>query len=121
MSGAIVLDNDATAQLTAAIQPKLVEAGWMQDGEDTTLAEYIILMLANGKNEEQVAAELAGDLLGLGPDDPGAREFSHWLFQQIAQMQSGGAQQEQQSGGEAAGGDEVMGDASESSTGLDNM
>jgi hypothetical protein len=116
----IILDGPTTAALNAAIQPKLAEVGWSTGGaDDSALAEYIILMLANGKTQDQIAAELSGDLLNLGPDDPGAREFAQWLFEQVAyltqQQQNGGAvQQNGQAAGSMDGGhDEVMGDASE--------
>ncbi len=67
-----------------AIQPKLVEVGWASPGaDDGALSEYIILMLVNGKTQDQIASELSGDLLSLGPDDPGARDFAKWLFEQI--------------------------------------
>ncbi|TAQ89223.1 hypothetical protein B7494_g2434 [Chlorociboria aeruginascens] len=75
--------------LNTAIQPKLVEVGWSSEGtDDSALSEYIILMLSNGKTQEQIAAELSGDLLNLGPDDPGARDFAQWLFQQVDLLNS---------------------------------
>lgn len=67
-----------------AVLPKLVEAGWSSGGEDdSSLAEYVVLMLVNGKTKEEIASELSNDLLGLGPDDPGAAQFAHWLFDQV--------------------------------------
>lgn len=87
MSVEVVLETPLAAALHAAIQPKLVEVGWSTGtDDDSALSEYIILMLANGKTQEQVAAELSGDLLNLGDDDPGAKEFSQWLFSQVAAM-----------------------------------
>lgn len=80
----IAMNTPLADALNSAIQPKLVEVGWATGGaDDGALTEYILLMLVNGKNQEQIATELAGDLLGLSPDDPGARDFSQWLFQQI--------------------------------------
>ncbi|KUJ23956.1 uncharacterized protein LY89DRAFT_571587 [Mollisia scopiformis] len=90
MSIEVSVDTPLAQALSAAIQPKLVEVGWSTGSGDDALAEYIILMLANGKTQEQIAAELSGDLLSLGPDDPGARDFSQWLFQQVEVL---GAQQ----------------------------
>jgi nuclear polyadenylated RNA-binding protein NAB2 len=73
----------ATA-LQNVVQPRLAEAGWTTGGlDDSALSEYIILMLANGKTQEQIASELSNDLLGLGPEDDGAVNFSRWLFQQV--------------------------------------
>lgn len=84
MSVEVVLDTPLAHSLNNAIQPKLVEVGWSTGSDDdSALAEYIILMLVNGKTQEQIAAELSGDLLNLGPDDPGARDFSQWLFEQV--------------------------------------
>ncbi|KAH8198628.1 hypothetical protein TruAng_007218 [Truncatella angustata] len=71
--------------LNSAIRPKLVENGWASDGgDDSPLSEYILLMLVNGKTQDEIAAELASDLLGLGPDDPVVAQFVQWLFEQIA-------------------------------------
>jgi len=80
----IAMNTPLADALNSAIQPKLVEVGWATGGaDDGALTEYILLMLVNGKNQDQIATELAGDLLGLSPDDPGARDFSQWLFHQI--------------------------------------
>ena len=80
----ISLNTPLAEALNAVIQPKLVEVGWGTGGaDDSALAEYIILMLVNGKTQDQIASELSGDLLGLGSDDPSTREFSQWLFEQI--------------------------------------
>lgn len=89
MSVEVVLDSPLAHALNASIQPKLVEVGWSTGGaDDSALSEYIILMLANGKTQEQIAAELSGDLLNLGDDDPGARDFSKWLFDQVGSLSS---------------------------------
>ncbi|RDW78077.1 putative nuclear polyadenylated rna-binding protein nab2 protein [Coleophoma crateriformis] len=85
----VSLETPLAHALNAAIQPKLVEVGWSTGGDDdSALTEYIMLMLANGKTQEQIAAELSGDLLNLGPDDPGARDFSQWLFEQVILLNS---------------------------------
>jgi len=76
--------------LQNVLQPKLAEMGWSTEGsDDSALAEYIVLMLASGKTQDQIAAELSTDLLGLGPDDPGASAFAQWLFEQVHRLQSG--------------------------------
>ncbi|KAI5867045.1 hypothetical protein GGS23DRAFT_593775 [Durotheca rogersii] len=81
----VAMNTPLADALNVVIQPKLVEVGWATGGaDDSALSEYIILMLVNGKTQDQIAAELAGDLLSLGPDDPGARDFAKWLFDQIA-------------------------------------
>ncbi|KAL0938774.1 nuclear polyadenylated rna-binding protein [Colletotrichum truncatum] len=84
MTVQVVLNTPLADALSAAIQPKLIEAGWASD--DAALAEYIILMLVNGRTQEQIAHELATDLLGLAPDDPACSDFAAWLFQQVEQL-----------------------------------
>ncbi|KAI1433768.1 hypothetical protein GGR50DRAFT_695817 [Xylaria sp. CBS 124048] len=88
MSVEISLNTPLADALNSVIQPKLMEVGWAQSNDDAALSEYIILMLVNGKTQDQIAAELAGDLLNLGPDDPAARDFTYWLFEQISTLQA---------------------------------
>ncbi|WEW58059.1 hypothetical protein PRK78_003526 [Emydomyces testavorans] len=84
MAISVELNTPLAQALNEAIQPKLVEVGWSTGGgDDSALAEYVILMLVNGKTQEQIASELANDLLGLGPDDTEAVDFSRWLFEQV--------------------------------------
>ncbi|KAI0007486.1 hypothetical protein F4779DRAFT_629129 [Xylariaceae sp. FL0662B] len=87
MAVEVAMNTPLADALNMAIQPKLVEVGWATGGaDDSALSEYIILMLVNGKTQDQIAAELAGDLLSLGPDDPGAQEFAKWLFNEIESL-----------------------------------
>jgi hypothetical protein len=80
----VLPDTPLAEALNSVIQPKLNELGWVTGGaDDTALTEYVVLMLINGKSQDEIAFELSGDLLGLGPDDPGARQFATWLFEQI--------------------------------------
>jgi hypothetical protein len=123
MSVEVILETPLSNALNAAIQPKLVEVGWSTGSDDdSALSEYIILMLVNGKTQEQIASELSGDLLNLGPDDPGARDFSQWLFEQVdvlnAELSGGGgfpAAQSAVAQGDTTNGtqDAEMGDVSE--------
>ena len=123
MSIEVVLGSPLAQALNAAIQPKLVEVGWSTGAEDSELAEYIILMLVNGKTQEEIAAELSGDLLNLGDDDPGAKDFSQWLLLQVNTLSSpqhGGntfpaaGDSNNQDPFSNAGKDAEMGDASDS-------
>lgn len=82
----VAFDSPLATAINTAIQPKLQEVGWATESDASSLAELIVLMLANGKSEEEIAAEMAGDLLHLEPGDSTAREFSSWLFQQIDQL-----------------------------------
>ena len=93
-------DSPLAAQLQHVVQPKLAEFGWTTGGDDTTLFEYILLMLANDKNEAQVAAELSNDLLDLGPENTETQQFAQWLFEQIEALKrqlSGGGEDVAQS------------------------
>ncbi|KAK1968911.1 hypothetical protein LZ32DRAFT_623967 [Colletotrichum eremochloae] len=104
MTVQVVLNTPLADALSAAIQPKLVEAGWASGSDDdAALVEYIILMLVNGRTQEQIATELAADLLGLGPEDPGAMEFAGWLFQQAEHINA------QLNGSQPAGSDMMSG------------
>jgi hypothetical protein len=69
--------------LNSAVHAKLLEVGWGSE-DDTSLAEFIVLMLVNGKSEEQIATELASDIL---PEGEGTQEFARWLFEQVQVLQ----------------------------------
>ncbi|MCJ1424223.1 hypothetical protein MMC29_002110 [Sticta canariensis] len=80
----VTLNTPLAEALSEVVQPKLSEIGWNTGGlDDSALGEYIILMLVNGKTQEQIAAELSNDLLNLEPENSGAIDFSRWLFEQV--------------------------------------
>lgn len=84
MAVEVALKTPLAEALSEVVQPKLSEIGWNTGGaDDSALGEYIILMLVNGKTQEQIAAELSNDLLNLEPDNSGATDFSKWLFEQV--------------------------------------
>lgn len=96
MTTAVAVGTPLAEALGNVIQPKLIEMGWSSDGgDDSALTEYVILMLVNGKTQEQIAGELSNDLLGLGEGDTQALDFSRWLFEQVdvlnQQLNGGGA------------------------------
>ena len=122
------------------VQTKLSEVGWSTGGlDDSALSEYIILMLVNGKTQDQIATELATDLLSLEPGDSAGVDFASWLFQQVDSLnrelngisiQGAATQQDQNSlqystvsgqsnggdvlsGGETSSADTEMGDSAE--------
>ncbi|KAL1846611.1 oxygen-dependent protoporphyrinogen oxidase [Paecilomyces lecythidis] len=101
MTTAVALGTPLAEALSSAIPPKLAEMGWSTGGgEDSALTEYIILMLVNGKTQDQISSELSNDLLGLGEGDTQALEFSRWLFEQVETLDrqfNGGGSSEQQS------------------------
>lgn len=78
-------------QLKSAVQAKAIEHSWTQDEDDTSLAEYIVLMVANGKTQDQIAAELSGDLL---QDAGGIEEFAQWLTDYVAKLTGAGGNDE---------------------------
>jgi hypothetical protein len=81
----IALETPLAEALSSAVHSKIVEEGWTQE-DDTSLAEYIVLMLANGKTQDQIASELAGELL---QDAKGTTEFAQWLFDQVNMLSNG--------------------------------
>ena len=84
MAVEVALNTPLADALTNVVQPKLSEVGWSTGGlDDSALGEYIILMLVNGKTQDQIAVELSNDLLNLPPEDTGATEFAKWLFEQV--------------------------------------
>ena len=84
MTVEIAMQTPLAEALQREVQKKLVENGWApSDDSDNTMAEYIILMLVNGRVEDEIAGELARDLLNLDPEDNSAREFSKWLFETV--------------------------------------
>ncbi|KAK0338159.1 oxygen-dependent protoporphyrinogen oxidase [Friedmanniomyces endolithicus] len=79
--------GSALAQtIQAAAQAKLMENGWAPEENDTTLSEYVTMMLVNGKDMQGVQSELGGELLGVGEDDPQVAEFTRWLFDQARSL-----------------------------------
>ena len=93
------------------VQPKLAEFGWTTGGDDTTLFDYILLMLSNGKNEEQVATELSNDLLDEAEgENTDTHRFARWLFEQVDQLRGNFA------GGNAPVADNQMEDAAHDSS-----
>jgi hypothetical protein len=87
MSVEVALGTPLAEALNMAIQGKIAELGWAGPGtEGSAMSEYFLLMLANGKTESEIAAEIAGDLLQLGPDDETAPGFAHWLFEQVGAL-----------------------------------
>jgi len=70
--------------LNMAIQGKIADLGWASGGaEGSAMSEYFILMLANGKSQDEIATEITNDLLGLAAEDESPRAFAAWLFDQI--------------------------------------
>jgi hypothetical protein len=72
-------DNNSAEAFNRLVHDRVVSEGWTEV-DDTSLAEYLVLMLANDKTQTQVAAELPELIEGV----QGTDEFASWLFQQIS-------------------------------------
>jgi len=87
MAVEVLTGTPLAEELHKVVLPKLATMGWSTGGmDDAALAEYIILMLANGSTQDQIASEITNDLLDLAPDDPSipsVTEFANWLFGQV--------------------------------------
>lgn len=84
MAVELVVGTPLAEALNSAVHAKLLEVGWGSE-DDTSLAEFIVLMLVNGKTEDQIASELASDIL---PEGEGTQEFARWLFEQVQVLQN---------------------------------
>lgn len=128
MLPAIAQDSPLAGAISNVVRPKLVELGWIADDQESALSDYIVLMLINGKTQEQVATEISNDFLGLEEGDTQALEFSNWLFGQVeilnqqingvsneaATTQAPSFGQDGQDSGQPQGQDAEMGDAGDS-------
>jgi nuclear polyadenylated RNA-binding protein NAB2 len=88
--------SSLAASIQRAAQAKLMENGWAPEETDTTLSEYVTMMLVNGKDMAGVQSELGGELLGVGEDDPDVAAFSRWLFDEARNLSGQGASTLQQ-------------------------
>ncbi|KAF8543830.1 hypothetical protein BDD12DRAFT_164071 [Trichophaea hybrida] len=110
---ALALNTPLAEALNNRIQPKLVEIGWSVGDDNSPLGEYICLMMVNGKSQDQIASELSGDLLGLGPDDASAAQFARWLFDELEALKKSMGEANSNTEKSVANGDEEMGDVVE--------
>ena len=83
MSIEVQSESPLAKALQDVVRNKLVEMGWSTGLQDDTLCEYIILMLANGKSKQELATELATDLLEMDSQNPDTASFADWLFEQV--------------------------------------
>lgn len=96
MAVEVIAGTPLADELQKSVQPKLVEMGWSTGAaDDSALSEYIILMLVNGKTQEEVASDLASDLLGLDSEDQSAAAFAKWLFEEVNRLGGGSEAQTQ--------------------------
>lgn len=79
----VQLGTPLAEALSQAIQSKFNELGWASGGADEALADYIVLMLGNGKTQQEIITELSSDFLGIPSDDPNLGDFVRWVFEQV--------------------------------------
>lgn len=79
----VLNESPLAMALNQAIQLKLGELGWASGDSDTALAEFIVLLLVDQKEPDQVLEEITGGIIPVGPEDPSAKQFVEWLFDQI--------------------------------------
>jgi hypothetical protein len=79
----VQLGTPLAKALSQAIQQKFNELGWASGGADEALADYIVLMIGNGKTQQEITSELSTDFLSIPSDDPNLLEFVRWLFDHI--------------------------------------
>lgn len=115
MSFQVTPGSPLAEALNSAIQAKLMEVGFAQASDAHALAEYIILMLVNGKGQQDILTELSTDLLGLPEDDPTTIQFVSWLFEHAESLknQLDNGQPEAQGNGNAADGSTAQAAASD--------
>ena len=85
MSIELIAGSPQAAQLQNQVQSRLVELEFSTE-DDAALAEYIVLMVGNGKTQEQITFELATDFLGIETDNPSVLEFGTWLSEQVSRL-----------------------------------
>ena len=86
MAAAIASGSPQEAALQNAVQAKLIESGLIS-ADDSGLSEYIVLMVVNGNQQQEILNELSTDILDVGPEDQRVSEFVQWLFDQINALQ----------------------------------
>lgn len=91
MSVELVAGSPQAAQLQNQVQSRLVELEFSTE-DDAALAEYIVLMVGNGKTQEQITVELATDFLGIETDNPSVLDFGIWLSEQVSNLTGGSTQ-----------------------------
>ncbi|KAK5663349.1 hypothetical protein OQA88_3777 [Cercophora sp. LCS_1] len=118
MSAELVVGTPVADALNTAIQNKIADLGWAGGStEGAAMSEYFVLMIANGKTADEIAGEISGELLGLGPEDQTAKDFAHWVMEEFQRLSSSGgsassapatSQDEMMDGGYEDGADSAM-------------
>lgn len=89
----VVLGSDESRQLQDLIRVELAHRQWSDGDEDEVMAEYILVMLANNKLQDQIASELE-ELVGDGSNDAttltGVKDFVDWLWKERSKLGSNG-------------------------------
>lgn len=91
MSAELGAGTPLAARLQDLVQSKLVELE-LGTEDDSALAEYIVLMVANGKTQDQISSELATDFLAES-DGAVVTGFAQWLSSQVTSLTGGQVEQ----------------------------
>jgi hypothetical protein len=88
MSLEIASQTPLAEAITASLLPKLVEVGWASEASDAgPIAEFVVLMLVNGKSQDGVVEELVNLT---GSDNDSVVSFVEWLFGEVNRLQNDG-------------------------------
>lgn len=93
------MDNSIAATLQSAIETELARRFDLDDG---TMAEYVVVMLQNGKDAQGITSELTDLVTNFDAS------FTDWVFQQVSRLQSGQAIEYPSSAGNDSIGDQDM-------------
>lgn len=80
------IDSLEAKRLQDVVQREIARRGWSEGEEDAVMSEYVLVMVANKKTQEQIESELK-DLLGEEQDpEAGVESFVSWLWQEASNI-----------------------------------
>lgn len=81
------IDSPEAKRLQDIVQKEIARRGWSEGEEDAVMSEYVLVMVANKKNQQQIASELK-DLLGEDQQnaEAGVESFVSWLWQEASKI-----------------------------------
>lgn len=78
-------------KLKSLVQQRALQIGWTEDSDDTSLSEYIILLIGNDKSQAEIANELSTELI---PGADGIEEFTAWLMKTARSLDGSNVEEE---------------------------
>ncbi|PWN33680.1 uncharacterized protein FA14DRAFT_161412 [Meira miltonrushii] len=81
------IDSPEAKQLQDIVQKEIARRGWSEGEEDAVMSEYVLVMVANKKTQQQIESELK-DLLGEDQQnaEAGVESFVSWLWQEASKI-----------------------------------